>query len=115
MAFGVTKRELYEWKQEARQGEIAFLTHFWYDERFPTCTTVTKVACSDVQRLISWGRQHGLHPDWIHIREDYPHFDLLGKTQREVLKRESREDKLDELLQRIEQREGGGASGHNAE
>ena len=29
MAFGIKKDELNEWKSKVRNGEIAFLTHYW--------------------------------------------------------------------------------------
>ncbi len=71
------------------QGEIAFLTHFWLDDRFPDSKTVTKVGCSDLEKLIQWGRQYGLKPEWLDIRQDgYSHFDLLGQKQREILTNE---------------------------
>ncbi len=94
MAFGITKRQLHEWKQQARAGEIALLTHFWIDERFPDCKTVTKVACADLKKLIEWGRQYGLKEEWIHQRSEYPHFDLLGERQRFILEKEGKEDQL---------------------
>ncbi|ARK30827.1 hypothetical protein [Halalkalibacter krulwichiae] len=95
MAFGINKAILKQWKQHAEQGEIAFLTHFWLDDRFPGCTTVTKVASSDLDKLIKWGKQYGLKPEWIHKREGYPHFDLLGERQKDILKKEG---KLEQLL-----------------
>ncbi|TWI59260.1 hypothetical protein [Halalkalibacter nanhaiisediminis] len=97
MAFGITKQQLSEWKQQANAGEIAFLTHFWIDERFPDCTTVTKVACVDIEKLVKWGEQYGLKEEWIHHRAEYPHFDLLGERQRFILKREGKENQLVQL------------------
>ncbi|MBB5174472.1 hypothetical protein [Texcoconibacillus texcoconensis] len=88
MAFGIKKHELEQWKSRARSGNIAILTHYWYDERFPELRTVTKVACSNMDVLKKWGRQYGLKPEWIHMREDFPHFDLLGERQLQVLKEE---------------------------
>lgn len=44
MAFGTNRTELSAWKRAVRAGEIAFLTHYWLDDRFPGCKTVTKVA-----------------------------------------------------------------------
>ncbi|WP_017727474.1 hypothetical protein [Halalkalibacterium ligniniphilum] len=94
MAFGVKKQELNAWKQQAKQEKIAFLTHYWIDPRFPGCTTVTKVACQDVEKLVAWGRQYGLKREWIHKRDDFPHFDLLGETQRTILLKEGLRDHL---------------------
>ncbi|KHF40480.1 hypothetical protein [Halalkalibacter okhensis] len=99
MAFGLKRRTLIEWKQLAEKGEIAFLTHFWLDERFPGCTTVTKVACTNISKLEGWGAQYGLKPEWIHRRDKYPHYDLLGDRQIEILKNEGLENHLFNLGQ----------------
>ncbi|WP_409293717.1 hypothetical protein V1498_11325 [Peribacillus sp. SCS-26] len=89
MAFGIKRRDLEEWKRKIDTGEIAFLTHYWLDERFPDCFTVTKAGCSDIDKLAAWGEQYGLKKEWIHIRkEGYPHFDLLGDRQRRILEAE---------------------------
>ncbi|UCZ51584.1 hypothetical protein LGQ02_11955 [Bacillus shivajii] len=94
MAFGIKKEELHDWKEKAESGQIAFLTHYWYDERFPQCHTVTKVACSNRMRLIWWGKQYGLKQEWIHERNEFPHFDLLGETQKKILQAEGLEEQL---------------------
>jgi len=95
LAFGIKREELKDWKEKVKRGEIAFLTHYWIDDRFPGCSTVTKVGCRDVQKLAEWGRKYSLRPEWIDDRkEDYPHFDLFGNTQAEVLKNEGLENKL---------------------
>ncbi|SFP98509.1 hypothetical protein [Salibacterium halotolerans] len=88
MAFGITRKELNDWKKGVQNKEIAFLTHFWYDKRFPEYDSVTKAGCCDIRKLAEWGRQYGLKPEWIHNREAYPHFDLLGSTQTEIMKKE---------------------------
>lgn len=88
MAFGIKRCELDAWKQRASAGEIAILTHYWYDRRFPDASTVTKVACSNRERLVDWGKHYGLRPEWIHERDKFPHFDLLENKQIEVLKAE---------------------------
>jgi hypothetical protein len=89
MAFGIKKAELEEWKRQIENGQIAFLTHYWLDDRFPESRTVTKVGCSDFNKLIKWGKQYGLKKEWIHIRKDgYSHFDLLGDTQSKILELE---------------------------
>ncbi|MBU8878591.1 hypothetical protein BGM26_06260 [Bacillus sp. FJAT-29790] len=89
MAFGIKKKDLQEWKRKIDRGQIAFLTHYWLDERFPGCTTVTKVGCNDMEKLIEWGKNHGLQAKWIHIRKDgYSHFDLIGERQTAILKEE---------------------------
>ncbi|SFL74387.1 hypothetical protein [Salibacterium qingdaonense] len=88
MAFGITRSELNEWKESVQNGEISFITHFWYDKRFPEYDSVTKAGCSDVCKLAEWGEQYGLKPEWIHHRAAYPHFDLLGSTQTDIMKKE---------------------------
>lgn len=95
MAFGINRRELQLWKRKINSGKVAFLTHYWLDERFPDYKTVTKVGCSDLEKLKEWGRKHGLKSDWIHIRKDgYSHFDLIGERQKEIL---IKEDLLEHL------------------
>lgn len=89
MAFGINRKELQAWKETVRRGEIAFITHYWIDERFPGCDTVTKVGCSDVDKLIKWGNQHGLSKEWIDYKANYPHYDLFGDVQREILEKEA--------------------------
>lgn len=88
MAFGVKREELNEWKHHVLQGEIAFLTHFWLDDRYPDAKTVTKVGSCDLGRLADWGEKYGLKKEWIHHRTKYPHFDLIGEKQLFVLKKE---------------------------
>jgi hypothetical protein len=89
MAFGISRKDLQEWKQTMDQNEIAFLTHYWYDERFPGAKTITKVGCRDVEKLKAWGRKYGLKDEWIHYREDgYSHYDLIGKYEKRILERE---------------------------
>ncbi|TDK59346.1 hypothetical protein E2K98_19080 [Bacillus salipaludis] len=89
MAFGIRRDELNEWKRKIDHGEIAFLTHYWLDERFPEYKTVTKVGCNDLEKLAEWGSKYGLKKEWIDHRKDgYSHFDLLGKRQKEILQAE---------------------------
>jgi len=85
MAFGIKREELVSWKEAVKRGEIAFLTHYWIDNRFPGCNTVTKVGCSDMNRLIAWGKQYGLKPEWIDNKENYPHYDLFGHYQESIM------------------------------
>ncbi|RDW19579.1 hypothetical protein CWR48_07610 [Oceanobacillus arenosus] len=94
MAFGIKREELMAWKKNVENGEIDFLTHYWQDERFPNCNTVTKVGCSDIEKLKTWGRKYGLEENWIDMREQYPHFDLFGVHQEEVLRNEGKWDQL---------------------
>lgn len=84
MAFGIKREELIAWKKRVKAGEIAFLTHYWLDYRFPNSYTVTKVGCIDEEKLIRWGEQYGLKEEWIH-QSNYPHFDLFGMIQKEIL------------------------------
>ena len=83
------------WKEAVSRGEIAFLTHYWVDERFPGCKTVTKVGCSDIDRLIRWGNQYGLKAEWIDYKEAYPHFDLFGPHQQAIMTKEGMLNQLD--------------------
>ncbi|WP_058300950.1 hypothetical protein [Gorillibacterium timonense] len=85
MAFGIRREELQAWKEAVSRGEIAFLTHYWLDPRFPGCKTVTKVGCADLARLAAWCESHGLPPRYIHNRSPFPHFDLLGPRQGAIL------------------------------
>ncbi|MEN2464466.1 hypothetical protein [Ornithinibacillus sp. JPR2-1] len=94
MAFGLNREELIEWKRKVENGEIAILTHYWLDDRFPGCTSVTKVGCKDVEKLIEWGNQYHLNPNYIHLDERYPHFDLFGQRQKEVLIQEGKWDHI---------------------
>lgn len=89
MAFGIKKNEVLAWKQKIDNGEIAFLTHYWLDDRFPGSKTVTKVGCHDLEKLAEWGRKYGLKKEWIHHRKDgYSHFDLIGVRQADILRQE---------------------------
>ncbi|GAB3796818.1 hypothetical protein [Virgibacillus kimchii] len=94
MAFGIKREELKAWKQEVREGNIAILTHYWIDDRFPGCNSVTKVGCSNIEKLISWGRTYDLKETWIHRDQRYPHFDLFGEWQKEILEKEGKWDQI---------------------
>lgn len=95
MAFGIKKDELQEWKRKIDEGEIAFLTHYWLDYRFPNANTVTKVGCQDLGKLAEWGKKYGLRKEWIHLRKDgYSHFDLIGEIQKEILYKEGLESHI---------------------
>lgn len=85
MAFGIDRNELSLWKQDVRNGQIAFLTHYWTDDRFLDCYTVTKVGCSDKKKLVKWGKKYGLLKRWIDNHHQYPHFDLFGEKQIAIL------------------------------
>lgn len=95
MAFGINREELKAWKLAVTRGEIAFLTHYWLDPRFPGAKTVTKVGCSDLERLSTWCKQHDLNPKYIHHRPPFPHFDLLGPKQVEILRQEQLWDQIE--------------------
>ncbi|MGE6632226.1 hypothetical protein [Bacillus sp. NPDC077027] len=88
MAFGLKRQDLEAWKTAVKNGEVAFLTHYWLDDRFPEANTVTKAACQDIVQLIKWGEGHGLKKEWVHDREDFPHFDLIGHTQKRIIEKE---------------------------
>ncbi|EKN65495.1 hypothetical protein BABA_20191 [Neobacillus bataviensis LMG 21833] len=95
MAFGIKRHEIKEWKRRIDRGEIAFLTHYWLDDRFPGSKTVTKVGCCDLEKLASWGKKHGLKKEWIHHRIDgYSHFDLIGDRQKEILIKEGLQEHI---------------------
>lgn len=88
VAFGIRREELMQWKESVKRGEIAYLTHYWYEPRFPQFHTVTKVGCSDLERLAAWCIKYDLPPHYIHHRFAYPHFDLIGPKQKEILQSE---------------------------
>lgn len=94
MAFGIARHELNEWKNRVSRGEIAYLTHYWYEPRFPGIKTVTKVGCSDLNVLRRWCIDHGLNPEYIHLRSEFPHYDLIGSKQQEILLQEGLQDHL---------------------
>ncbi|MED1793029.1 hypothetical protein P4V54_10120 [Brevibacillus nitrificans] len=95
MAFGITRAELSRWKQAVTREEIAYLTHFWIDPRFPGAKTVTKVGCANRALLAQWCLENGLNPAYIHDRPPFPHFDLIGPKQKEILKKEGLWDQLE--------------------
>lgn len=90
MAFGVKREELIEWKKRVTAGEIAFLTHYWFDPRFPDSSSVTKVGCSNLETLYEWGKHYHLKPEWVDMRQSYPHYDLMGERQYQILKQEGK-------------------------
>lgn len=94
MAFGINREELQAWKKNVEHGNISFLTHYWLDDRFPGCDTVTKVGCNDVNKLIDWGKKYGLEAKWIHQDRKYPHFDLFGKRQKKILMNEKQWEQI---------------------
>jgi hypothetical protein len=94
MAFGIKRDELKDWKQKVTRGKIAFLTHFWLHPRYPGITTVTKAGCSDLERLVDWGISNGLKKEWIHLHDEFPHFDLIGDKQKEILHKENLLDQI---------------------
>ena len=94
LAFGVSRAELNQWKAAVNRGEIAYLTHYWYDPRFPEYKTITKVGCSDLARLTDWCITYDLPPRYIHRRSPFPHFDLIGPRQRQILLSEGLEHHL---------------------
>lgn len=94
MAFGIKREELNTWKRNVGNGKISFLTHYWMDDRFPGSTTVTKVGCNDLDELIAWGKIYGLEANWIHRDKKYPHFDLFGERQKDILKREKQWEQI---------------------
>lgn len=100
MAFGISRTELVEWKRRIEAGEMAILTHYWLDPRFPNSTSVTKVGCQDTKRLAEWGRRYSLKEAWIDHKEDYPHFDLFGDIQEQVLVDEGLVDQYTRFIQK---------------
>ncbi|KAA0546826.1 hypothetical protein FZW96_12570 [Bacillus sp. BGMRC 2118] len=95
MAFGIKREELNTWKEKVKSGkEIVFLTHYWLHPSFPGIKTVTKAGCADLNMLEEWGRKYGLKPEWIHKREEFPHFDLIGDMQVDILLEEGITDQV---------------------
>ena len=68
--------------------ESRLLTHYWLDDRFPNANTVTKAACQDMKQLMALGRNTWIKKEWIHVREGFPHFDLIGESQERILQKE---------------------------
>ncbi|GAA4063088.1 hypothetical protein [Amphibacillus indicireducens] len=95
MAFGINRVELKKWQQNVLANEIAFITHYWLDERFPHATSVTKVGCADLDKLIEWGKQYQLRPEWIDLDPKYPHYDLFAPIQKEILAKEGYFDQIE--------------------
>lgn len=95
MALGIKRDELNRWKEAVTREEIAYLTHYWLDPRFPEMKTVTKVGCSNLQKLTDWCITNGLNPKYIHNRPPYPHFDLIGPKQKEILIKEKQWDQVE--------------------
>lgn len=94
MAFGINRQELADWKKAVSAGEIAFLTHYWLDNRFPDCKTVTKAGCANLEKLAAWGAHYGLKREWIDMRDDFPHFDLFGEHEKRILLAEGLKSQL---------------------
>jgi hypothetical protein len=94
MAFGINRHELAQWKAAVIREEIAFITHYWLDPRFPMFHTVTKVGCSNKDILSQWCLSHGLNPKYIHDRAPFPHFDLMGPKQKEILQKEGLDNQI---------------------
>jgi hypothetical protein len=94
MAFGISRAELNSWKEQVLRGEIAYLTHYWLHPRYPGITTVTKVGCSNLDQLHHWCISYGLPTDRIHLRDKFPHFDLIGPKQKEILSKEGLVDQI---------------------
>ncbi|WP_152397362.1 hypothetical protein [Paenibacillus guangzhouensis] len=95
MAFGIKRNELEAWKAAVSRGEISYITHYWVEPRFPGITTITKVGCANLDRLRAWCNKHRLPPERIHMRDAYPHFDLIGPRQYEILKQEQLWDQIE--------------------
>ncbi|CAN7388568.1 hypothetical protein [Rossellomorea sp. LjRoot5] len=101
MAFGLTKQELNGWKHQVSNGQIAFLTHYWLDDRFPDVRSVTKVGCCNIEVLSGWGEKYGLKKEWIHQRKDgFPHFDLVGDIQYEILMKEGLQEHISRFVKK---------------
>ena len=84
MAFGISRKELQQWKRDIDNGKVAFLTHYWMDDRFPNCKTVTKAGCRDLNKLQEWGRKYGLKKESGSTSEKtaIPILISLGKDKR---------------------------------
>ncbi|MBM6618853.1 hypothetical protein [Bacillus suaedaesalsae] len=96
MAFGIKRKELNDWKEKVKEGnEVVFITHYWLHPRFPEIKTVTKAGCANHKVLEQWGQKYGLKSEWIHKREQYPHFDLIGDMQVEILLKEGMQDQVE--------------------
>src|SRR5699024_10299076 len=90
MAFGIKREELINWKEQVMKGEIAFLTHYWQDDRFPGCYTVTKVGCSDINKLINWGKHYNLREELVELKEIFHNFDLFENKKKKFFLNEDK-------------------------
>jgi hypothetical protein len=89
VAFGIKREELNVWKEKVQKGDsVVFITHYWLHPRYPGVKTVTKAGCANIRLLEKWGEKYGLKREWIHHRDEFPHFDLIGDTQVEILTKE---------------------------
>ncbi|WP_309118348.1 hypothetical protein [Paenibacillus sp.] len=104
MAFGVSREQLAAWKKDVAEGRIAFLTHYWLHPKVPGVTSVTKVGCSDLEKLRRWAVSHGLPPQYIHHRDSYPHYDIFGEMQAVILEREGQWEQLKKFAPKPENR-----------
>lgn len=96
MAFGIKREELVAWKKLVTQGRsVVFLTHYWLHPKYSSIKTVTKAGCSNIDILLEWGQKYELKPEWIHQRDHYPHFDLIGDIQLEILTQEGKYDQIE--------------------
>lgn len=79
MVFGIKCLELNVWKVVVKWGEIVFLIYYWFDECFLYVIIVIKVGCSDLNKLIKWGKKYGIFVKYIDNWFGYFYFDLLGE------------------------------------
>ena len=67
MAFGIKRNELNEWKRAVLNGEVAFLTHYWLDDRYPDVKTVTRKECRVSRKRKDRGQiPNALILEWHH-------------------------------------------------
>jgi hypothetical protein len=95
LAFGIKRDELNAWKEAVTREETSYLTHYWFDPRFPDYRTVTKVGNANLEKLTQWCIQNGVNPRYIHNRPPFPHFDLIGPKQIEILLQANLQNHID--------------------
>ena len=55
---------------------------------FRVVKPLRKPGALTLKNWVRWGERYGLKREWIDMRDDYPHFDLFGEHEREILVKE---------------------------
>lgn len=63
----------------AREGNVVIYSHPWHSEKMGQAKVVTKIMCSDKEKLLSWGNKRGLPLRAFHDTKKMPHYDIWGE------------------------------------